>query len=157
MSKFNFKAIETADKIHIEIVGPIDTECRLPSFGTTKKQILVSFKDVNLINSYGIKNWCKWVIEHKEVPAISLEHCPFVFVKNFASIRGFLGDNMTVRSFYVPFYSDETHESQNILMTVGKDFTPDGFYKIPKAFDSKGKEMEIDVDQLTYFKFLKKP
>jgi len=155
MKEFNAKLTESADEVVLEVSGAIDATGRFPSI-QTQKNLVIKFSHITLMNSYGIKVWCKWAAEHKDLPAIFLEECPFVFAKNFASIRGFLTPNMKVRSFYVPFYSDESHETKNVLMTLDKDYTNDGFYNIPKAVDSKGSPMEIDIDKRSYFQFLKK-
>jgi hypothetical protein len=155
MKEFSIKSSESADQVLIEVSGAIDAGGRFPNLQTTKP-VVIKFGSVTLVNSYGIKLWCKWVLENKNVPVIYLEECPFVFAKNFSSIRGFLSPNMTVRSFFVPFYSDESHETKSVLMTQDIDYTHDGFYKIPKVLDSKGAEMEIDVDQRSYFQFLTK-
>ncbi len=155
MKEFNAKLSESADQVTLEITGSIDASGKFPSV-ITQKPLVIRFDDVAMMNSYGIKIWCKWSVDHQHLPKIFLDNCPFVFAKNFGSIRGFLMPNMHVRSFYVPFYNDESHEAKNVLMTIGKDFTDDGFYNVPKAFDSKGAPMEIDVDKKTYFQFLKK-
>jgi hypothetical protein len=155
MKEFTTKMSETPDQTILEISGAIDNAAKFPSI-RAKKKLILKFSDVTLMNSYGIKIWCKWAVEHKDLPAVFLEECPFVFAKNFSSIRGFLGSNMKVRSFYVPYYNDESHETKNILMIVGKNFTEDGVYSLPKVVDSKGAEMEIDIDKSSYFQFLKK-
>jgi hypothetical protein len=155
MSGFTTRQTETPDQILLEVSGPIDAGSRFPILDTTKK-LVIKFSNITLMNSYGIKVWCKWGLDHARLQEIVLVDCPFVFAKNFASIRGFLAPNMKVRSFFVPFYNDESHETKNVLMTVDVDFTSDGFYKVPKVTDSKGAEMEIDVDQRSYFQFLTK-
>ena len=155
MKEFTAHQTETADEIVLEISGSIDATARFPMI-KTQKSLVLKFANVTLMNSYGIKVWCKWAAEHKDIPGIFLHDCPFVFAKNFASIRGFLSPNMRVMSFYVPFYSDESHETKNVLMVRGTDFDDDGNFTIPKAVDSKGSAMEIDVDKRSYFQFLKK-
>lgn len=155
MTEFSAKQTEHSDHILLEISGAIDAGAVFPGV-ITQKPLVIRFANVTLMNSYGIKLWCKWAMDHKHLPQIFLDECPFVFAKNFASIRGFLGPNMKVRSFYVPFYNDESHETKNALMSLNQDFTDDGFYNIPKVVDSKGSPMEIDVDKKSYFQFLKK-
>jgi hypothetical protein len=63
---------------------------------------------------------------------------------------------MAVASFYVPYYSEETDERKDVLFMLGKEYTLDGNLKMPSIKDSKGNEMEIDVNQKTYFSFIKK-
>jgi hypothetical protein len=156
MNEFSAKLSETTSEIILEIFGAIDAGAKFPTMQIKSKNLVIKFQNVTLMNSYGIKVWCKWAAELKDLPMIFLDECPFVFAKNFSSIRGFLTPNMKVRSFYVPFYSDASHETKNVLMTLNKDFTDDGLLNIPKTFDSKGAEMELDVDKRSYFQFLKK-
>ncbi len=155
MKDFNAKLNETPNEVLMEISGAIDANAKFPPI-QTRKPVRVKFNDVALMNSYGIKVWCKWSLEHQTLPSISLEGCPFVFAKNFSSIRGFLMPNMKVLSFFVPFYNDDSHETKNVLMTENSDFFADGSFTIPKVADSRGAEMEMDVDKRSYFSFLKR-
>ena len=152
-----FKCItnETENETFWKFSGVMNENFQMPTlFG--KKRLTINLKDIQMINSYGIKVWCKWVMQSKLLPKITLEECPFVFIKNISAIKGFISGNMTIVSFFVPFFNEDSQERKDILFKVESDYTLDGFIKIPKVTDSKGAEMELDVNKTTYFAFLKK-
>jgi hypothetical protein len=155
MKEFKANVVEKADKIEIEISGFFDESSKLPSL-KTKKDVEIHFKDLSLMNSYGIKIWCRWADEHKALPAITLQECPFLFTKNFSSIKGFLTDNMKVKSLFVPYYNDQSSETKDVLLNAGVDFKEDGSVQLPEVKDSEGHPMEVDVNPDSYFQFLKK-
>lgn len=153
----NFEAklhVNTVENI-LELSGDLDEHCQIPTF-KENKNIRIKLGKVTSVNSYGVKIWCQWINSHKEWGAILLEECPFVFVKNFHSVRGFLTPNVTVLSFYVPYFSDETDERKDVLFIRERDFTKDGFIRFPEVTDAKGIKMELDVIESSYFAFLKK-
>ena len=78
-----------------------------------------------------------------------------LMVKNFESIKGFLGKRARVFSFIVPFYSESTGERKNFLATWGVHYDAKGEVRIPEQLDSKGDPMEMDVVPDIYFSFLK--
>lgn len=121
-----------------------------------EKPLLINLNKVKMVNSYGIKIWSKWVIDHKNSQNITLEECPFVFVNNFSMIKGFISNNMTVKSFYVPFFSESSQERRDVLFQIGTDYQINGFLRLPDVKDSKDEYMELDVNPTRYFSFLKK-
>lgn len=153
----NFEARIHANNVEniLELSGDLDEHAQIPTF-KENKNIRINLGKVTSVNSYGVKIWCQWMNAHKDWGAVILEECPFVFVKNFHSVRGFLASNVTVLSFYVPYYSDETQERKDLLFMREREFTKDGFVKCPDVLDSKGMKMELDVIETSYFSFLKK-
>ena len=153
MSK-KFEAIvkSTPEENIIELVGHLDETGSFPTFRDSKP-IRLKCLGLKSINSFGVKIWCQWVKAH-EGSVVSLDHCPFVLVRHFKAVKNFLTPNMSVVSFYVPYVSDETSEKNDILYLREIDFTPSGKVTIKKVFDSNGNEMEIDVNEKSYFGFL---
>lgn len=71
-------------------------------------------------------------------------------------VDGFLPSNAKVLSFFVPYYNDENGTEKNILFRYGQEFS-EGSVSIPeKVTDDSGAEMEMDVIESKYFKFIKK-
>lgn len=143
-----------ADVIKLELIGNIDEKAVLPVHPKIKI-LKIDFAQVTNINSIGVRNFIVWGEKHAAVDSIQLENCPPIFVKNFSGIFGFLKSNMSVISFYAPFYSTETNESTNVHFVSGREFNAQGLLKVPTVKDSKGQPMEIDVSE-SYFDFLKK-
>ncbi len=147
--------LENKNEIILKISGSLDESASLPA-EPTAHIIRIELSKLRGISSIGIRNFIFWGDKHQAVQAIRLESCPSIFVKNFSLIAGFLKPNMTLISFYVPFYSSITKEHVDVLFMREREFYPDGRYKIPEIKDSRGNPMEIDVNAKTYFSFLKK-
>ncbi len=135
--------------------GPLNEHIVIPPIDKSKP-LSINMKKITLINSYGIRIWCKWIQENKEFKDLTLEECPFVFVNNFSKISGFITNLITVKSFYVPFFSEESQERKDVLFHLGEDYQINGFLRIPDIKDSKGEYMELDVNPIKYFSFLKR-
>jgi hypothetical protein len=72
-------------------------------------------------------------------------------------VQGFLPATGRVLSFYVPYYSEETGNEKLVLFRYGHEFTDQGMQNVPEIIkDDDGSEMEIDVVDSKYFKFIKK-
>ena len=71
-------------------------------------------------------------------------------------VQGFLPAQGRVNSFFVPFYSEESGGEKNVLFRSGQEFSDSGEIKVPSVKDDEGHEMEMDVVEAKYFKFLKK-
>jgi hypothetical protein len=56
-------------------------------------------------------------------------------------------------SFYVPYYSEHTNETQRVLLTRGHEYLEDKV-SLPELRDKEGNPMELDVDANRFFKFL---
>ena len=106
-------------------------------------------------NSYGIKDWINWLkpFSNKDGICIQLHHCPSTVVYLINIMIDFLPKNGELISFYVPYYSQETDETQNILFKKGHQFLEDKLIE-PEVKDSAGNLMEMDIVPSTFFKFL---
>ncbi len=143
-----------ANETKIELIGTIDEKAFIP-FYPDVSILRIDFGRVSNINSVGVRNFLVWGEKHVHLKSIRLENCPAIFVKNFSSITGFLKPNMTVMSFFTPYYSEETQETVEIHLVKGRDFNYDGMLNLPPVKDSQGNTMEMDVID-SYFAFLQK-
>ncbi len=150
----DIKETSNANETKLEIMGTIDEKALLPLHADAKI-LRIDLGRVSNINSIGVRNFLLWGEKHTMVKSIRLENCPAIFVKNFGNISGFLKPNMTVMSFFVPFYSEATQETIEIHLVKGRDFSPEGMLNLPPVKDSKGNTMELDVTD-SFFSFFKK-
>lgn len=141
----------TINTVKIELSGVLDEHGLIPNH-TGVDIIRLDFFGIKTVNSIGVRNFTRWGQIHKSVRTIRLERCPTVFAKNFSVISGFLTSNMTVVSFFVPFYSDATDETVNYEFMRDRDYTATG-YTLPNLKDSKGNPMELDVPE-SFFGFI---
>lgn len=155
MKKFKCDVEETPTEIIWKLSGEFDEHASLGQIDKSKA-LVINFKRVSLVNSYGIRIWSKWMNEHKDFSNLFFDECPFVFVKNFGVISGFISNNAVVRSFFVPFINENTEERKDVLFHLGDDYEINGFLRIPDVKDSNGEYMELDVNPTKYFSFLKR-
>lgn len=144
--------------LKIEVTGIFfdRTKISLPANKIEGSDVLLQFSNSVNFNSISVNNWLTWLRETAEPLKlkIHLAECPISMISNTTTIDSFLPSKVVVESFYVPFYSDHTQESKQILLKRNIDFDENNL-KIPKCLDSKGNEMEIDIIPETYFRFLK--
>ena len=152
-----FKAhiLSTGSETSIVCTGPMDEHMDIPKV-PVGPLIRVDLQQVTYINSIGIRKWIRWVQAMQAHSKIILENCPAIFVKNIATIKGMVMPNISIQSFYVPYYCDETGERQNVLFRLGMEFYEDGRVSPPKINESSPHPMEIDVVEDIYFSFLKR-
>ncbi len=151
---FSVDINETPTETKLTFHGSLSESGALPTIPNKDKTIVIDMLDIKYINSYGIKLWCQWVSQNTTTKLI-FQNCPFVFVKHLSAIRGMWTENMQMKSFFVPFYSEASQERKDVLLVDGTHFTKSGVKEFQQVFDSKGIEMELDVNANTYFEFLK--
>lgn len=143
------------NRVTLELIGQVDRDLDFSQIDTSKSDELVfDMKGIKSINSCGIREWINWMASVKSAKKISYKNCPKILIDQINMVAGFLPDNGRVESFYVPYYSTSTGEEKNVLFTYGKEFNDTEVLPPEKVLDSKGKEMEMDVIEAKYFKFL---
>ncbi len=155
MGKFDLKVEKSAPLWKVTVSGVIDEDADFnPHALVGAPGVSIELESVKSINSCGIREWIKWVGTAGSVP-VEFNHCPKIIVDQINMVQGFLPSSGKVKSFYVPFYNDDSGEEKNILFTHGKEFTDQGLAGAPEVKDSTGNVMEMDVVEAKYFKFLK--
>lgn len=155
MNKFDIKLNDNGGALQVKVVGIIDEDVDFAGFPLQGQQIEFDLKDLKSINSCGIREWIKWMGTASNAK-ISLHNCPKVIVDQINMVDGFLPSNGEVQSFFVPYYSEEAGSEKNILFTRGKEFNEGAVNAPPSVKDEEGNEMEMDVIESKYFKFLLK-
>lgn len=158
MSKFSMNSSQPeAGVLRIEITGQLDEDAIFEeqSLGAADK-IVIDLEKVKSINSCGIREWIKWIRSAKTDVPIELFNCPKVVVDQINMVAGFLPDNGVVRSFYVPFFCEDSGTEKMVLFEKDKQFDDTGLKSIEVVKDDEGNEMEMDVIEAKYFKFLKR-
>ncbi len=131
-----------------ETFGQATTE--LPTFG----KYTIGFKGLKSINSTGIREWIKLMQKLQSVQLNFIE-CPKVFIDQVNMIQGFAPPNTKISSFYVPYFNEANESEKSVLLTRGVNYGDGKIIALPKVLDENGAEMEIDVVEVKYFKFLK--
>lgn len=156
MGHLDLKIIKSADQLDVTMAGVIDEDVDFnqhPLSGA--KKVHIKMGSLKSINSCGIREWIKWM-ESASSAEIIYEDCPKVIVDQINMVDGFLPANAKVVSFYVPYYNDDTGSEKNILFKYGQEYK-NGTLTPPESIkDESGNDMEMDVVESKYFKFIKK-
>lgn len=156
MGKFDVKIDKSADKTTVKIAGIIDEDVDFSQFSLAGSQAIdLELSGLKSINSCGIREWIKWM-GTASGSKVSFSHCPKVIVDQINMVDGFLPANGSVASFYVPYYNDDSGSEKNVLFQYGTEFTEGSVTPPASVKDEDGNDMEMDVIESKYFKFLKK-
>ncbi len=156
MGKLNVNSTAANGKLTLAMSGTIDEDAdfsQIPLAG--QPEIEVELGQLKSINSCGIREWIKWLGNASQAK-ISFINCPKVIIDQINMVDGFLPANGKVLSFFVPYYNDDSGSEKNVLFRYGTEFT-EGSVKPPSGVkDGEGHEMEMDVIEAKYFKFLQR-
>lgn len=154
--RFNAKTFEIRDSYRLELSGYIDENSTFPDIANCKKQTIeIDLEGIKSLNSLGVRSWIKWV-NGNSAASFVFENCPKVIVDHFNMIASFIPKKAMIKSFYVPYYSEETGEERDVLLRFGVDFD-DVEAKLPNSIvDSMNNPMVAEVVESKYFKFLKR-
>lgn len=156
MGKVDVKIQKAGEKLTIQLAGTIDEDVDFTQFNITgSPAIEVELGGLKSINSCGIREWIKWIGTAADAK-ISFVNCPKVIVDQINMVDGFLPPKGKVESFFVPYYNDDSGEEKSVLFRYGTEFTENGLTPPSVVKDSEGNDMDMDVIESKYFKFIKK-
>ena len=156
MSKFEIKVNKEGSSLKVNVAGTIDEDVDFSAYPLTgAEKVELSLGKIKSINSCGIREWIKWMGAAGSAK-VSYSECPKVIVDQINMVQGFLPAGGKVESFYVPYYNDESGAEKNVLFRYGSEYTDSGLGTLPAIKDDSGQDMEMDVVEAKYFKFLKK-
>ena len=121
----------------------------------SQKKVTISLKDLDYINSLGVRNWISFLKLFGEGRAINFKECPSYFIKQLNMIPRLIGD-AEIESFYGDFYCSNCDEEKNLLFNAGE-----GFEHLIQKFDEMKCDvckdtLEFEEDHSSYFEFLKR-
>ncbi len=156
MSKHEINIEKTDRNFKVKVTGVLDEDVDFNLYSLVgASSIELNLENVKSINSCGIREWIKWI--RSAIGAqVSYLLCPKIIVDQINMVQGFLPAGAKVLSFYVPYYSEESGEEKNVLFTLGKEYSESSVVPPAGIKDSAGQEMEIDVVESKYFKFITK-
>jgi hypothetical protein len=156
MSKYEIKIEKAGQNFKAQVAGVIDEDVDFTTYSLAgATQIDFYLGNIKSINSCGIREWIKWVGTAGNA-VINYFECPKIIVDQINMVQGFLPVTGHVKSFYVPYYNDDSGSEKNILFTHGKEFTDTTLTPPAAIKDDEGNAMEMDVVEAKYFKFIKK-
>ncbi len=140
----------------LEVNGNVDEDANFtpPDLGSSTN-VALDLEAVTAINSVGIREWIKWVKTMPSSIQLSVRRCPKIIVDQINMVAGFLPAGTTIESFYVPYYADASGTEKMVLFKNGVEFKGSELFAPDSVKDDGGEEMEMDVIEAKYFKFLK--
>ena len=117
-------------------------------------QIHIDMDQLTFINSSGIREWVKMMMQLKERKTI-FKRCPAFMIRQANLVNGFFNDNTEILSFYVSYYNETTDKEISVLYEKSKHYGK-GYLNIPDIVVEQGEEYKIDVIRSKYFSFLEK-
>ena len=122
----------------------------IPSFG----EVSFNLKEMTSVNSSGVRQWIL-LMRKMKAAQIYLYECPKVIVDQANMVKDFIPPNAKIISFYVPYYNEKNGTEKSVLFKLNQEYTTEKLLPLKKVIDEKGDEMEIDVVESKYFKFIK--
>ncbi len=122
----------------------------IPLFG----DVNIYLKELISINSTGLREWIL-LMRKMSAAKICLFDCPKLFIDQVNMVKGVLPSNAKIMSFYVPYFNEKNGTEKIVLFVVGEHFQNNQLMPFKKITDEKGDEMEVDVIEAKYFKFIK--
>jgi len=156
MGNLDVKMEKQGEKLLVHMAGTIDEDVDLNQINLAgHSQIEIDLEGLRSINSCGIREWIKWLSAVPQTQ-LSFSHCPKVIMDQINMVDGFLPTNGKVNSFYVPYYNDDSGSEKNVLFRYGNEFSEGNLNPPAAVKDEDGNDMEMDVIEAKYFKFIKK-
>lgn len=150
--RFKVEVNVVGNKAKVVLKGAIDEDSDFSPILKTSGPVSINFKEVQSINSLGIRSWVNFLkdLSNREV---HYEECPPIIVRQLNMVPSFLG-KAKVLSVFVPYVSDDTDEEKLVLVPSQK-FEQNGF-SIDETLKEGGQEYELDGHPQQYFAFAKK-
>ncbi len=156
MGARKYGVIKNGDTLLIGVVGALDEDSVFPTLELSGIKIVeLDFENMAMINSCGIRDWIAWLREIPEKIQLIYKSCPVNLIDQINMVEGLVRTGSEIRSFYVPYYCEACDFISNHIVTSAgswKNFRPAELGKCQKC----GQNVEIDVIESKYFKFLKR-
>jgi DNA-directed RNA polymerase subunit RPC12/RpoP len=143
------------DELHVELVGAIDEDTDFKELaGLEQKTMIFDFKQVNMINSCGIREWIRFVESIPGSTKLIYDNCPQIIIEQINMVHGFFRKGAEIRSFYAPYFCESCNKESKIHLKTEQIKNR----KAPKVEcpNCGSDDMEFDAIEAQYFAFLGK-
>lgn len=156
MSKIKISIKNEGDACLISLSGNIDESFAASMLLENKKNFYkIDLNEIKLINSFGVREWTRFIEALGPNTRIEYHHCPAMVIQHMNIIEGFLTSNASVISFYATYFCDENDEEKSVLIKSA-DIKNNQPPVVHTMVDGQKVEMEFDGVPERYFKFLRK-
>ena len=138
--------------IILRFVGAINEDSNLDKINVSGgRNIVMDVEGVDAINSFGSRNWCRWIKSVTETQ-IEIINCNPLFIDYVNTMKDFIPANCLIRSFIVPYYCEKC-DCQTLRKFESRDICNDNG-KIPEDIPCEKCSTEAGAD-ITLPRFLK--
>lgn len=154
MSVLQYDLQEKGDGQELVLKGVINEEATLDFMSTLPAgKVVVNTKDVDRINSCGVREWIQSLKNVPDGCELIYEECSPAFLDQINMISNFTG-NGKVKSFYVPYICEACDTKADTLVDLDKCLNDDEL-ELPEITCSECNEaMELGDDPDQLFGFL---
>ena len=158
MAGFALKSQRQSATIVAKLSGTLNEDARFSQDDLSGVTCVnVDFKDVESINSCGVRTLIEWLNTIPLQSQVNYQNCPKIVIDQINMVGGLLRQGGKIESFYTPYYCDNCDFQTNILFESGKEFVGASLTPPKNVACSKCKGLtEIDVIADKYFKFLRR-
>jgi DNA-directed RNA polymerase subunit RPC12/RpoP/anti-anti-sigma regulatory factor len=143
------------DELKVELIGAIDEDADFKELsGLEQKQITFDFRQVNMINSCGIREWIRFLELLPNKSSITYSNCPQIIIEQINMVHGFFKKGAVIESLYAPYFCESCGKEAKVHLQTEQIKNK----KAPKVdCPHCGHEnAEFDALEAQYFSFLGK-
>ncbi|HXH76331.1 MAG TPA: hypothetical protein VNJ08_15275 [Bacteriovoracaceae bacterium] len=142
------------DELNVELIGSIDEDADFKELqGLQQKTVNFDFKQVNMINSCGIREWIKFLETFPQRNTVVYNNCPQIIIEQINMVHGFFRKGAVINSFYAPYFCESCNKEQKVHLQTDQIKNK----KAPKVECPTCKAaMDFDAIEAQYFNFLGK-
>lgn len=140
-------------KTIVSIKGMIDEDFKYDELlKIASANVIFNFEDVTTINSCGIREWVSLLNKLPATMSIVYENCPQVIIEQLSMVKGFIRDNIKVKSFYAPYFCESCDKESQHLLNIDEVQN----LKAPKKDCPHCQTVNIEFDNIEqqYFRFI---
>ena len=147
---------EESDWTKITYIGPINEESEVhlsQLLGRLGKRCVFNFKQVEYVNSCGVRGWINFMREAEKGREMMFEECTSEIVMQINMIPSFRG-SAKVKSVFASYVCDACQNHEQVLFVQGKNLPENGDVTIePRNCGECGEEMEMEELEDEFFAF----
>ncbi len=143
----------------VHLGGILDERCELPVFeAPIKGKLYIDLEKLFMINSLGCRKWVNWIRDIKAEKGIHLTNCSPPVVNQINILAGFIPENVTVDSIFVPYFCEACSVDIQKLFPVSKNDNRPAVEAVPETVTCTqcNQPMDLDVLKSRYFAFILK-
>lgn len=117
--EFSFQVENRGDSCLIKMIGDFDTTAgvrMIRLYDIKAKSAIINLKEVNAINSSGVRSWINFLQAFQFGCSVTLTECSPVFVSTMIMMPSFKG-NSRVESAYIDCYCEKCDADATALLT----------------------------------------